>query len=121
MRHDFDRQTAFKEFLFVEIVNGRGFGGDDRVVKPVVLLLSSDSSDSRPSVVDAAGRDPGSGSRFEPSESDLIRGSRRSSPSRRAKHLLHVDRLGENDRADCVVEIKVIAADDAGDVCGQAL
>jgi hypothetical protein len=38
VRHDLDRQTAFKEFLFVEIVDGCGFGRDDRVIEPLVLF-----------------------------------------------------------------------------------
>ena len=35
----------------------------------------------------------------------------RSIPSRCAEHLRLIDALGEDDRADCVVEIEVIAAD----------
>ena len=40
MGHHFDRETAFEELLLVEVVHGRGFRVDDRVMEALVFLAS---------------------------------------------------------------------------------
>ena len=49
MRHHFDRQAALEEFLFVEVVDRRGFRGHDAHRRSGRILSSSaGSSDNRP-------------------------------------------------------------------------
>ena len=56
VRHDFDRQAAFEEPLLVEVVNGRRFSCDQRVVETIVFVARQRAVQVIAlSIVDAAG------------------------------------------------------------------
>ena len=115
MRHHLDRQAAFEEPLLVEVVDGRRFGRDQRVVEALVLVARQRTVQIIAlAVVDAAG-----GTGYQAPGTGAPRAV--ASGSRTARLLSHrdarntfdaIDRLGQHDRADRVVEIQMIAADD---------
>ena len=121
VRHHLDRQAAFEESLLVEVVHGGRFRvrrAHRRSAR--TRRASSGNSGSRPRHRRRrrrARRRPSHGvSGFAGPSSAWIRLCRRTRrhappPSRRAEDLVAVDRLGQDDRADRVVEVQVILPD----------
>ena len=112
VRHHFNRQAPFEELLLVEVMNGCRFGGDDRVVEAVVLLLRHRAVQVITlAIIDATRRTRRARATIVSAEA--------ASPSRCAKDPGRVDRLGQDDRTDGVVEVEVVGADEGGDVRRQ--
>src|SRR5688500_13654762 len=106
MRHDLDRQTSFEEDLLLEITDGRRFRRDERSIERVVLALRHRTIQivALP-IVDAARGPNGCAIDGRLRLAAWYRRGRRlracaTIPSRGAKHLRHVDRLGQHDRTD---------------------
>src|SRR5256712_635076 len=130
MRHHLDRQAPFEKPLLVEVVHGRRFGRDERVVETIVLFARQRAVQVVAfAIVDAArglvrlpaprfadGKADATGVggvRLEPDRANAA------IPPRRAEDFRPIDRLREDNRADRVVEIQMVAADQLRDVRGQ--
>lgn len=104
MRHHLDRQATLEELLFVEVVNGGGFRGRHRPIKRVVLLFGHRAVE----IVAILAARAAARTRRVASQAPV--------PARGPKDLRHVDRLGEDDWTDRIVEVQVMFADKRGDV-----
>ena len=116
MRHHLDRQAAFEELLLVEIVDGRRLGVDERLVEALVFVARQRAVQvvALP-IVHAAGRTP------VHLRVRSAAGGAGPIPPRRAEDLGAIDRLGEHDRADRVVEIQMLLADEPHQVGRQRI
>ena len=122
VRHHLDRKAALEELLLLEILHRRRLRVNQRVIEARVFLRVHRAIQiiSLPIVHPARRR---AWHRLV-LDGSIRRGRREpigsmSIPPRCAKHLRAIDRLGQHDRADRVVEIEVIAADEARDVARQ--
>ena len=123
MRHDLDRQAPFEELFLVEIMDGRGFGVGERVVEALVLLARQRTIQVVAlAVVDAAGW-PEFAARLPALQlAHRLRDRPEAAiPARLPEHLRAIDGVGQDDRADRIVEVQVIAANEPHDVGGQRL
>jgi hypothetical protein len=133
--HHLDRETPFEELLLVEVVNRGRLRSDQRVIELVVLLLRQRAIQIVAlSVVDAA-HDAGraiigrtcrlrsygasaslagalakAGRSVPTSVIRRVHATEASSPARRAEYLRHVNRVGQENRADGVVKIEMLGA-----------
>ena len=135
VRHHLDRQAALEEHFPVEVVDRRRLGVDERVVEAVVLVAAERAIQIVAlAVVHAAGRPclhglrrgvgrggVGCARRGEAGRLGLVALPEAPVPARGAEDLRSIDALGEDDRADGVVEVEVIAADEAGQIRGEAV
>ena len=118
MRHHLDRQTPFKERGRVEVVHGGGFRTGQRVVEAPVLIGRHWAVQvvTLP-VIDAAGR----ACRVRCRWCRRVRASQTPAPPRCPEHLRHVERLGQDDRADRVIEGQMLVADECGYLSRQGI
>ena len=88
----FDRQTAFKVVQLLPVMAFHRLGGNQRVIKTVILLFGEGAI-------------------------DVVRGAL--AIARRHVDLAHVDGVGFDDRADGVIEEQVIAAGEAANLARE--
>ena len=127
MRHHLNGKAALEKRRLVEVVDRRRLGAHQRIVEPVVLVLGERAVEIVPlPVVDTASGD-GQTIVFAPLR---LRAFAIVAPDLRPQtpipptlpeHLVPVDRLGEHDRADGVVEREVLGADHVHDIRRQRI
>src|SRR5262245_12752316 len=120
MRHHFDREATFEKPLLVEIMNNCRLCCDESAEEPIVFFLRERAVQIIAFTTVRAARLPGESSgvrwRFCGPQRKLVglvdrlrkfRSANAAVPARRAEDFAPIDRLGENDGTDRIVEIQI--------------